>query len=273
MATSSAQRGRRAPRCSGPRRHSRQRGAPRDHCPLPRRWAVLRDRRSARRSRPRVDRARWATSPLLLGLEGVSSVDSRGTAKLTEIHQLMEVHGVMLRLARVKPQVLTGLHADGIVDLIGEDRVHGNVYRTIQAQLVEDGGRPVMSHPHEHEPGAGSAALRTASVREALDRVCYVGCVARERCDLAGRGVRWKRFRRAHERIDRRLDGAGLVRKIAFSRIDQRRGIALDLFELRLQATNPATRIQARQPLDRVLKAGPSRAVPGFAATAAGERN
>lgn len=69
----------------------------------------------------------------------MSFVDSQGAAKLAEIHQLMEIQDVTLRLARVKPQVLTMLQADGIVDLIGDDHVHGNVYRAIQAQLAEDG--------------------------------------------------------------------------------------------------------------------------------------
>ncbi len=78
---------------------------------------------------------------LVLDLEGVSFVDSQGTAKLTEIHQLMEVDDVALRLARVKPQVLAVLRADGIVELIGDDHVHGNVYRAIQAQLLEDARR------------------------------------------------------------------------------------------------------------------------------------
>jgi len=48
-----------------------------------------------------------------------------------------ETGGVTLRLARVKPQVLAVLQADGVVDRIGADHVHGNVHRAVDAQLAE----------------------------------------------------------------------------------------------------------------------------------------
>ena len=73
----------------------------------------------------------------MLDLEGVNFVDSQGAAKLTEIHQLTEADGVALRLARVKPQVLAVLEADGIVDRIGADHIHGNVHRAVEAQLAD----------------------------------------------------------------------------------------------------------------------------------------
>ena len=81
-----------------------------------------------------------AESPraLVLDLEGVDFVDSQGAAKLTEIHELTQADGVTLRLARVKPIVLTALQADGIAERIGEDHVHGNVNRAIEAQLADD---------------------------------------------------------------------------------------------------------------------------------------
>ena len=74
---------------------------------------------------------------LVLDLEGVSFVDSQGSAKIAELHELAEADGVTLRLARVKPQVLTVLQADGIVDRIGADHIHGNVHRAVEAQLAE----------------------------------------------------------------------------------------------------------------------------------------
>ena len=73
---------------------------------------------------------------LVLDLEGVNFVDAQGAAKVTEIHQLTEADGVTLRLARVKPQVLAVLRADGIVDRIGADHIHGNVHRAVEAQLA-----------------------------------------------------------------------------------------------------------------------------------------
>ena len=74
---------------------------------------------------------------LVLDLEGVNFVDSQGAAKLTELHDLTEADGVTLRLARVKPQVLAVLEADGILDRIGADHVHGNVHRAVEAQLAD----------------------------------------------------------------------------------------------------------------------------------------
>jgi SulP family sulfate permease len=75
---------------------------------------------------------------LVLDLEGVNFVDSQGAAKLTELHGLAAADGIGLRLARAKPQVLEVLRADGIVELIGADRLHGNVHRAVEAQLEED---------------------------------------------------------------------------------------------------------------------------------------
>ena len=73
---------------------------------------------------------------LVLDLEGVNFVDSQGSAKVAEIHRLTESDGVTLRLARVKPQVLSVLRADGVVDLVGADRIHGSVHHAVEAQLA-----------------------------------------------------------------------------------------------------------------------------------------
>ena len=73
---------------------------------------------------------------LVLDLEGVNFVDSQGAAKLTEIHELTEAAGVTLRLARLKPHVRAVLQADGVIDRIGADRIHGNVDRAVEAQLA-----------------------------------------------------------------------------------------------------------------------------------------
>ena len=78
---------------------------------------------------------------LVLDLEGVGFIDSQGAAKLTEIHEFTESEGVTLRLARVKPGVLAALQAEGFLDRIGADHVHGNVHRAVEAQL-DDGAVP-----------------------------------------------------------------------------------------------------------------------------------
>jgi SulP family sulfate permease len=74
---------------------------------------------------------------LVLDLEGVNFVDSQGAAKVTEIYELTEANGVAMRLARVKPQVYMVLQADGIIDRIGADHIHGNVHRAVEAELAD----------------------------------------------------------------------------------------------------------------------------------------
>ncbi len=73
---------------------------------------------------------------LVLDLEGVNFVDSQGAAKLTEIQQLTDVDGITLRLARVKPDVLAVLRAEGLLDKVGPDHVHGNVHRAVDAHAT-----------------------------------------------------------------------------------------------------------------------------------------
>ena len=75
------------------------------------------------------------TRALVLDLEGVNFVDSQGVAKLTEIHEFLRADEIDFRLARVKPHVLAVLQADGAVDLIGADHIHGNVHRAVQEAL------------------------------------------------------------------------------------------------------------------------------------------
>jgi len=70
---------------------------------------------------------------LVLDMEGVNFIDSQGASKITELRLLTESEGVVLRLARVKPQVLSVLRLDGIVDELGADHVHGNVHRAVEA--------------------------------------------------------------------------------------------------------------------------------------------
>jgi SulP family sulfate permease len=92
---------------------------------------------------------------LVLDLEGVGFVDSQGTAKLAEIHELAEAEGVTLRLARVKPNVLSVLDAEGLLDRIGADHVHGNVHRAVEAQLADRSTADAVSPPPSRAAGAG----------------------------------------------------------------------------------------------------------------------
>jgi anti-anti-sigma regulatory factor len=65
----------------------------------------------------------------------VNFVDSQGSAKLAELARVVQAEGVELRLARVKPQVRAVLEADGVLDQIGRDHIHGNVQRAVRTQL------------------------------------------------------------------------------------------------------------------------------------------
>ena len=60
-----------------------------------------------------------------------------------------------LRLARVKPGVLAVLRADGFVDRLGADRIHGNVHRAVEAQLSRAPSPPAQ--PTAADPGGASS--------------------------------------------------------------------------------------------------------------------
>ena len=74
---------------------------------------------------------------VVLDCEGMNFVDSQGSAKLAEILVVTREAGVALRLARVKPRVRETLERDGVLDQIGRDHLHGNVFRAVQAELDE----------------------------------------------------------------------------------------------------------------------------------------
>ncbi|MGZ4197513.1 MAG: SulP family inorganic anion transporter [Solirubrobacteraceae bacterium] len=84
---------------------------------------------------------------IVLDLEGVDFIDSQGASKLSDLHELARADDVRLRLARVKPSVLKVLRADGLVDLIGADNIHGNVDRAISAQLNSERGQAERMGP------------------------------------------------------------------------------------------------------------------------------
>jgi len=78
----------------------------------------------------------------VLNCEGIDFIDSQGSAKMAEIVRLVEESGLTLRLARVKPAVRATLERDAVLQRIGADHVHGNVYRAVQAQLAGSSSRP-----------------------------------------------------------------------------------------------------------------------------------
>ena len=72
---------------------------------------------------------------IVLDCEGVNFIDSQGSASLVDIVTLAGEAGITLRLARLKPEVRAVLARDGVIDVIGPDKIHGNVFRAVQGQL------------------------------------------------------------------------------------------------------------------------------------------
>jgi anti-anti-sigma factor len=85
------------------------------------------------RVRELADRHGDALRAVVLDFEAVPYVDSQGTEQLGEIHRLVESQNATLRLARVKPPVRARLELDGVLGQIGDDHVHGNVHRAVEA--------------------------------------------------------------------------------------------------------------------------------------------
>jgi SulP family sulfate permease len=77
---------------------------------------------------------------IVLDCEGIDFIDSQGSAKMREIHELTGQAGITLRLARVKPAVRELLERDGVLDLIGNENIHGNIDHAVEAQTAATGG-------------------------------------------------------------------------------------------------------------------------------------
>ncbi len=79
---------------------------------------------------------------IVLDCEGINFVDSQGSSKLLDILELTAESAVTLRLARLKTSVRRTLERDGVIERLGEDKVHGNVFRAVQAQLDASSSGP-----------------------------------------------------------------------------------------------------------------------------------
>jgi anti-anti-sigma factor len=74
---------------------------------------------------------------VVLDFEGINFIDSQGSGKLAEIHELVTNYDIELRLTRVKPHVKDLLQRDGFIDRLGEGRVYGNVYEAAADQIPD----------------------------------------------------------------------------------------------------------------------------------------
>ncbi|MGO9161014.1 MAG: SulP family inorganic anion transporter [Streptosporangiaceae bacterium] len=77
---------------------------------------------------------------IVLDCGGMDFIDSQGSAKMHEILELIQQADMALRLARVKPAVREVLHRDGVLDRIGDDKIHGNIDQAVTAQMAAPGG-------------------------------------------------------------------------------------------------------------------------------------
>ena len=74
---------------------------------------------------------------VVLDFAGVDFIDSQGSEKLGEVRRLTDASDAVLRVARMKSAIRVVLAADGVLDQIGEEHIHGNVDEAVQAQLVQ----------------------------------------------------------------------------------------------------------------------------------------
>lgn len=72
---------------------------------------------------------------VILDCAGINFIDSQGSAQMDDLVTLAADSGVTLRLARLKAAVRETLDRDGVLQRIGEDRIHGNVDTAVEAQL------------------------------------------------------------------------------------------------------------------------------------------
>jgi sulfate permease, SulP family len=79
------------------------------------------------------------TTGIVLDCGGMDFIDSQGSAKMREILELTEQAGMTLRLTRVKPAVREVLKRDGVLERIGEDKIHGNIEQAVKAQMTAQG--------------------------------------------------------------------------------------------------------------------------------------
>jgi anti-anti-sigma factor len=72
---------------------------------------------------------------VVLDCEGINFLDSQGSATIDDLLALCRQADVTLRLARVKPGVRGVLEREGVTERLGDDHVHGNVHRAVEAHL------------------------------------------------------------------------------------------------------------------------------------------
>jgi high affinity sulfate transporter 1 len=73
---------------------------------------------------------------MVVDFAGVNFIDSQGSGQLGKLITAAAQAGVSLRLARVKPEVLAVLEADGVAQALGPDRFHPNLDSAVTTELA-----------------------------------------------------------------------------------------------------------------------------------------
>ena len=81
-----------------------------------------------------VIQERQEVTGVVLDCGGINFIDSQGVGKLSDIVDLAQESGVTLRLARLKPSVRATLERDGVIERLGAEHIHGNIYRAVEAE-------------------------------------------------------------------------------------------------------------------------------------------
>jgi high affinity sulfate transporter 1 len=85
---------------------------------------------------------------IVLDCGGINFIDSQGAATVADVVTLARDAGVQLRFTRLKPGPRVVLERAGVIELIGADHIHGNIYRAVEAEQRDAGtGRGEASSP------------------------------------------------------------------------------------------------------------------------------
>jgi high affinity sulfate transporter 1 len=74
---------------------------------------------------------------IVIDCGGVNFIDSQGAAKMADVVTLARDAGVNLRLTRLKPAPRAVLERDGVIEQLGSDKIHGNIYRAVEAEQAD----------------------------------------------------------------------------------------------------------------------------------------
>jgi high affinity sulfate transporter 1 len=98
----------------------------------------LRERMQA--ADPPIDR-------VVIDFESVNFLDSQGSGELDRLVQAAAERGVSVRFARLKTAIHEVLEADGVIERLGEDRVHTSTDDAVNAALAESPGTQKTDDP------------------------------------------------------------------------------------------------------------------------------